>query len=74
MDEANGAAWRFALKFFGLMALMAALIQFGATSIVLKHELKKAECQAAYWRGIAQKQPHNYCPTGCDCDPRTIIK
>jgi hypothetical protein len=71
-ENSEGAHWRFALKFLGLLGLFAALIQLGATSLVLKNELKKAECRATYWKGIVQKQPSNYCPSGCECDVRML--
>jgi hypothetical protein len=61
--------WRIAVKLLALFLLSAALIYFGAQTIVLSHDLKKAHCAGAYWKAVAQGRATNYCPLGCECDP-----
>jgi hypothetical protein len=72
VETPEEADWIVVLKFFALVALIAAVLKFGAMSLVLSQDLKKSECQAAYWKARALGHPARYCPSGCDCGPSML--
>lgn len=53
-----------------LVLLIGAAIKFGGMALVLSYDLKKSECEAAYWKARTFGQPSSYCPPGCECDVR----
>lgn len=69
-EEASLAGF---LQILAVMALIAAVLKFGALTYLLTQDLKRSECQTAYWRGVALQSPRDQCPSGCDC-PRVALK
>ncbi|MBH5372830.1 hypothetical protein [Bradyrhizobium glycinis] len=74
MGKVEDADWRGFLNFFGLVALCAAAIYFGAQTILLNADLRKAECSAAYWKGRATGQSSDYKPPGCNWHPGMAMR
>jgi len=70
MDKVEEEDWRVALQFLALFLMWAALIYFGAQALTLSHDLKKSQCDVAYWKARSVGYPSNYCPTGCECYPQ----